>query len=149
MLCMNTSAVASSACRAWRDCCCLRSSTTLFLLRLVPMNMAAMPGSTAGPVWRVESPAGGSILMTDRKNTRLNSSHQIISYVVFCFEKTDSAHRFIGDEDHATFNTRCMVPQGWQENCFFFNDTATTEIYPVSLHDALPISRSSCCGWCP
>src|SRR6266702_2298608 len=26
---------------------------------------------------------------------------------------------------------------------FFFNDTATTEIYTLSLHDALPISR----GW--
>src|SRR5215217_9331003 len=24
--------------------------------------------------------------------------------------------------------------------CFFFNDTATTEIYTLSLHDALPIS---------
>src|SRR2546427_9268674 len=36
---------------------------------------------------------------------------------------------------------------------FFFNDTATTEIYTLSLHDALPISgvgscsaRSSACG---
>src|SRR2546426_5435234 len=28
--------------------------------------------------------------------------------------------------------------------CFFFNDTATTEIYTLSLHDALPIS--SCRG---
>src|SRR5256885_16652829 len=31
------------------------------------------------------------------------------------------------------------------QNCeyffFFFNDTATTEIYTLSLHDALPISR--------
>src|SRR2546421_5789871 len=26
---------------------------------------------------------------------------------------------------------------------FFFNDTATTEIYTLSLHDALPISRHS------
>src|SRR2546430_6461559 len=26
---------------------------------------------------------------------------------------------------------------------FFFNDTATTEIYTLSLHDALPISRTS------
>src|SRR5256885_11482001 len=26
---------------------------------------------------------------------------------------------------------------------FFFNDTATTEIYTLSLHDALPISRCS------
>src|SRR6266542_4265624 len=25
--------------------------------------------------------------------------------------------------------------------CFFFNDTATTEIYTLSLHDALPIHR--------
>ena len=27
--------------------------------------------------------------------------------------------------------------------CFFFNDTATTEIYTLSLHDALPISLVS------
>src|SRR3712207_8673016 len=26
---------------------------------------------------------------------------------------------------------------------FFFNDTATTEIYTLSLHDALPISRGT------
>jgi len=26
---------------------------------------------------------------------------------------------------------------------FFFHDTATTEIYTLSLHDALPISRMS------
>src|SRR5262245_63094202 len=41
---------------------------------------------------------------------------------------------------------------------FFFNDTATTEIYTLSLHDALPIwegsalrlresSRNSCAAW--
>src|SRR5579862_10051668 len=38
---------------------------------------------------------------------------------------------------------------------FFFNDTATTEIYTLSLHDALPISDALQCifplGWngCP
>src|SRR5260370_10681522 len=32
------------------------------------------------------------------------------------------------------FSTRCSP-------FFFFNDTATTEIYTLSLHDALPISR--------
>src|SRR2546426_12345911 len=31
---------------------------------------------------------------------------------------------------------------------FFFNDTATTEIYTLSLHDALPISRSALCAIC-
>src|SRR5258708_11859033 len=48
----------------------------------------------------LEIPAGGSRLptsietvtarqhyMTDRKSTRLNSSHQIISYAVFCLKK--------------------------------------------------------------
>src|SRR5258707_2534826 len=29
---------------------------------------------------------------------------------------------------------------------FFFNDTATTEIYTLSLHDALPISSHSMLG---
>src|SRR5260221_362236 len=35
---------------------------------------------------------------------------------------------------------------------FFFNDTATTEIYTLSLHDALPISRKrqeDCRTWTP
>src|SRR2546429_6316347 len=35
---------------------------------------------------------------------------------------------------------------------FFFNDTATTEIYTLSLHDALPIFRCSeqyCLPWLP
>src|SRR5256885_16158826 len=31
---------------------------------------------------------------------------------------------------------------------FFFNDTATTEIYTLSLHDALPISRASSAARC-
>src|SRR2546429_1092227 len=30
---------------------------------------------------------------------------------------------------------------GVSSTFFFFNDTATTEIYTLSLHDALPISR--------
>src|SRR2546430_6366714 len=31
---------------------------------------------------------------------------------------------------------------------FFFNDTATTEIYTLSLHDALPICRRAARGGC-
>src|SRR2546426_12266707 len=34
--------------------------------------------------------------------------------------------------------TRLVAPRLF---FFFFNDTATTEIYTLSLHDALPISR--------
>src|SRR5438270_12460809 len=32
---------------------------------------------------------------------------------------------------------------------FFFNDTATTEIYTLSLHDALPIWLMNQCGLVP
>src|SRR5258708_35646165 len=32
-------------------------------------------------------------------------------------------------------------------NSFFFNDTATTEIYTLSLHDALPISDDGGVWW--
>ena len=30
---------------------------------------------------------------------------------------TDSVNRFVGDEVLATFNTKCVVPQGWREAC--------------------------------
>src|SRR3989338_6249113 len=49
--------------------------------------------------------------MADRKSTRLNSSHSSISYAVFCLK------------------------------IFFFNDTATTEIYAL-----FPTRRSSDLG---
>src|SRR2546421_8352733 len=34
----------------------------------------------------------------------------------------------------------------WLTRLFFFNDTATTEIYTLSLHDALPISPAAGCS---
>src|SRR5437868_14570443 len=34
----------------------------------------------------------------------------------------------------------CMLQLVCSVHFFFFNDTATTEIYTLSLHDALPIS---------
>src|SRR4051795_1818477 len=38
----------------------------------------------------------------------------------------------------------CIVTVALTCVLFFFNDTATTEIYTLSLHDALPISRPPC-----
>src|SRR5438309_5346406 len=35
-----------------------------------------------------------------------------------------------------------MACSAYSSDHFFFNDTATTEIYTLSLHDALPISRT-------
>src|SRR2546425_9746421 len=39
-----------------------------------------------------------------------------------------------------------MIPLLARFGFFFFNDTATTEIYTLSLHDALPIYRPDAAG---
>src|SRR5215216_6817393 len=41
-----------------------------------------------------------------------------------------------------------IYPQQFFFCLFFFNDTATTEIYTLSLHDALPISAPRPPGCC-
>src|ERR1039457_2382142 len=96
---------------------------------------------------------------SDRKSTRLNSSHLVISYAVFCLKKrkmetsehSENAKDLIPDAlarqgvgaDQLTFHAdrRTSIPSKTVAQLFFFNDTATTEIYTLSLHDALPI-------WC-
>src|ERR1022692_4020831 len=102
------------------------------------------------------------LFRSDRKSTRLNSSHLVISYAVFCLKKKKKklpdAQRPLG-WGHATQTRGSAAPVPSRSaprkrsrasslglSCssacffFFFNDTATTEIYPLSLHDALPIS---------
>src|ERR1022692_2084157 len=90
----------------------------------------------------------------DRKSTRLNSSHLVISYAVFCLKKKKEAVRVLrhafspnstGGWAHPLdfFQKLGLLSAGkiwfcW-DKFFFFNDTATTEIYTLSLHDALPI----------
>src|SRR6516162_1486845 len=87
----------------------------------------------------------------DRKSTRLNSSHLVISYAVFCLKKKKKEAALLAaiDQDQhavgvhsANWRTERLayylsVQTGYL--FFFFNDTATTEIYTLSLHDALPI----------
>src|ERR1039458_6480600 len=88
----------------------------------------------------------GALTCRDRKSTRLNSSHLGISYAVFCLKKIKGSEELRaarvrhgdGDVANATGVARAgAVPL--VEQLFFFNDTATTEIYTLSLHDALPI----------
>src|SRR2546422_11417813 len=47
------------------------------------------------------------------------------------------------------FSCRCSSHITLSSFFFFFNDTATTEIYTLSLHDALPISLQprQALGW--
>src|ERR1039457_251979 len=100
--------------------------------------------------------------MIDRKSTRLNSSHLVISYAVFCLKKkkkkqpgedlvdthgnrTRTRHTSVspwhlGSTATTGASGKCGLASG-VFLFFFFNDTATTEIYTLSLHDALPIWR--------
>src|SRR6202521_1019778 len=97
---------------------------------------------------------------SDRKSTRLNSSHLRISYAVFCLKKKNDdvqrkrghrcrkAARFVvsiaathfcaPDQTSPIALCRDSLPY-----ClvffFFFKDTAPPEIYTLSLKDALPI----------
>src|SRR5215813_2135217 len=94
----------------------------------------------------------------DRKSTRLNSSHVRISYAVFCLKKkkttgrsltttktnipkntlTCQSSKFVIDVQSQFLPLR-FLNRARISFFFFFNDTATTEIYTLSLHDALPI----------
>src|SRR5712664_2507271 len=124
--------------------------TTLFRTR---PRRAARCRASSGPRSRTAC--------RDRKSTRLNSSHDQISYAVFCLKKKKKVNQILLDtiknnesikpiphDDYAVHGLafavplRFSFPQFWVV-FFFFNDTATTEIYTLSLHDALPISPSS------
>src|ERR1022692_3682994 len=103
--------------------------------------------------------------LPDRKSTRLNSSHLVISYAVFCLKKKKINNKAITYWTYVTLISHRLTSRPlyvYFVVChdlvvlyrvllssfffcfFFFNDTATTEIYTLSLHDALPI----CCR-CP
>src|SRR6266496_4308138 len=96
--------------------------------------------------------------ISDRKSTRLNSSHVESSYAVFCLKKKITSRtrlylrtayfclsEYGASGTHIFFQVVILARYLQRERFthihayFFFNDTATTEIYPLSLHDALPI----------
>src|SRR6266576_806699 len=126
----------------------------------------ALPISRLVVLWIPRSRAGWpsglrpETRSADRKSTRLNSSHVEISYAVLCLKKKKREVR-----EALGVNNRCesldradadasgillLVCELWcvvrpgpavpaYLAVFFFSDTATTVIYTLSLHDALPI----------
>src|SRR6202142_4369059 len=95
----------------------------------------------------------------DRKSTRLNSSHQLISYAVFCLKKKKShldlarvnaTLERLNTVELPPFEAGIKAKSGavmiahvafpaLEPYPFFFNNTATTEITPLSLQHPLPI----------
>src|SRR6266705_458885 len=86
-------------------------------------------------------------LATDRKSTRLNSSHRTISYAVFCLKQKKRWTASLPTHASKTWCSAISRPPGptgsatgaRRPRFFFFKDAATTEICTLSLHDALPI----------
>src|SRR5947208_14956677 len=68
------------------------ATTEIYTLSLHDaLPILATPATSSSPnmslkIWN-STTVGGRSCMTDRKSTRLNSSHQIISYAVFCLKK--------------------------------------------------------------
>src|SRR5436305_4365013 len=67
------------------------------------ISLGARPGGLPA---RTAAPRGGRRVGSDRKSTRLNSSHVRISYAVFCLKKKNPEHsrafvarRHVRDED--------------------------------------------------
>src|SRR6266542_1207307 len=111
----------------------------------------------AAPRWRPATRRSAR----DRKSTRLNSSHGSISYAVFCLKKKKMARAAARADSRDLRHLAAVfgrLPLASRTDAvaisdlhldkevlraslaaFFFNDTATTEIYTLSLHDALPI----------
>src|SRR5580698_7493539 len=96
-------------------------------------------------------------MAVDRKSTRLNSSHMSISYAVFCLKKKKNESRWTSacasnwvtalcHISGADAQLRAVHAERALRVFFFFNDTATTEIYTLShttLFRSRPRDRSS------
>src|SRR5256885_9946870 len=67
-----------------------RSPSFAFVLP-APAGTVVLNGTLFGPAGVIDMPAGHVLLVGqsggDRKSTRLNSSHLVISYAVFCLKK--------------------------------------------------------------
>src|SRR5258708_11905429 len=64
---------------------------------------------------------------TDRKSTRLNSSHQIISYAVFCLKKKKNQHNSDRDGSAKPLREVLQLPDRTQTTCRLPLHTASGE----------------------
>src|SRR6202021_240555 len=104
-------------------------------------------------------PAAGTATARDRKSTRLNSSHQIISYAVFCLKKnTDVSGSAASGSGRAARPEACyyaraspaldpapprpatppLLERPSASEVFFLNDRGTREVNPFPQPAALP-----------
>src|SRR4051795_13633162 len=84
------------------------------------------------------------VLRSEEHTSELQSHSHLVCRLLL--EKKED--RRTPTRPHADLYPRLRAPVGADRrrsraSCFFFNDTATTEIYTLSLHDALPINDTA------
>src|SRR5215471_3501934 len=97
---------------------------------------------------------------SEEHTSELQSRRELVCRLLLEKKKDNAAHALLGQREVVEIEGKqtqlaILKPNSMQysfvDNCFvsyhlhfcyvfFFNDTATTEIYTLSLHDALPIS---------
>src|SRR2546427_679578 len=90
---------------------------------------------TASSVCTGAAVASGTVTLDARGEARPSATQWPLSAGAYSFR----AHYNGEDPNYEPADSPCE-PLEVTELTFFFNDTATTEIYTLSLHDALPIS---------
>src|SRR5438094_213895 len=140
--------------------------TTLFRSRRPGARGRARPGGRARLLRRRDGRTRAErrchqAATQDRKSTRLNSSHRTISYAVFCLKKKkiqvlDAVPEQVGEDparlpDHTPRPSRTARVAAHEPRCALSSLLCvkvppTTELYTLSLHDALPISPARRAG---
>src|SRR5256885_4477734 len=98
-------------------CCCCTSPLSAVAYRPVyaaAASPAAETGADAGIAWPCNSSRAVERLLArgDRKSTRLNSSHLVISYAVFCLKKKKkNNNRTPGDRTGEDSHINNEIPQ--------------------------------------
>src|SRR6266496_1115401 len=111
--------------------------TTLFRSR--PRHLR--PRAAAAPPPRCRSPR------SEEHTSELQSRRDLVCRLLLEKKKThqcvvfqmSACDRELPVADRLRHRQRPLARGPGYLSCFFFNDTATTEIYTLSLHDALPI----------
>src|SRR6267378_1880020 len=77
-------------------------------------------------------------LLLEKKNHKIQGESKVVLWHGYNDDEA-KAIKTLASQFNASHRDVQVTVQFQGNNDFFFNDTATTEIYTLSLHDALPI----------
>src|SRR5471032_1472323 len=131
-------------------CFCNDTATTeIYTLSLhdaLPISSETSAAAHRVPVDPEAFPRGGRARRSEEHTSELQSHHDVVCRLLLA-KKKDAAGGIKEALPAARFNGErwtCRRRTSRRRHVrFFFNATATTEIYTLSLHDALPISITS------